>query len=670
MDRIKKYQVIKAIFYFIHIYLMFELLSQYGSLLDELYLPLVFSTIIALMTYIINTQVNSKSSNFLIYFLLAGSIAYTSSLGRSVGVSETVLPFVITFQLCGWYFQKFMHEILANHRLVRRNHPKKYDIRLILLALISGFYVFAHFSNTLYAVARVVFILYFFINIGTPLVKVIYLLLHKNQPKRSLLSWMLGVPVAAFFPFFLLHVIPSLFGQPWVNAYLTAWAFFIIPIGYTYLILAKKMISIRLVMNRVIYYSGLALLQSLFLLFFLFWFHVDLNLMDTLQVFLPLLLLNILFFFIKEQFDYRLRNLLFRDRNNRVQSIEKLVNELEHCLTKEEVDNVAIREINRKFERVDVTVLTYHEQTDQLEREYLIGEADFAEVPFSQLANQGSPIMIEHENRMGICLAKQSNTWDYLWIRKQQGKARFQQEDKDWLVQLVSYLRFAYEIIRSNQRSVRQLMEEGDTSPEASRFLFHFGEIERRRLAEDIHDTILQDQIYVSRELERLAEEKNQPELQKLRNKVKQIIDKTRETCEDMMPATLSQQGLAASLEKLGVQFQQTTAFQFRYDVEIEAEPFEHHQKSRVIYRLVEELLNNAMQHADAKHVTVHVWQTAADVYLDYLDDGKGFDDKEALQEGGTGLNSFVNRVESVDGSMELKTDTRRAVQILITIPR
>lgn len=57
-------------------------------------------------------------------------------------------------------------------------------------------------------------------------------------------------------------------------------------------------------------------------------------------------------------------------------------------------------------------------------------------------------------------------------------------------------------------------------------------------------------------------------------------------------------------------------------------------------------------------------------IYIDYIDDGNGFNIEEVIQNEQVGLRNIIERIKSVNGNIEFATTTPKNVQIYITIPR
>src|SRR5690606_10557007 len=86
------------------------------------------------------------------------------------------------------------------------------------------------------------------------------------------------------------------------------------------------------------------------------------------------------------------------------------------------------------------------------------------------------------------------------------------------------------------------------------------------------------------------------------------------------------------------------------------------------VYRIVQELLNNALKHAGASQIIVQCSDEKDHLFLTVEDNGKGFD-TSYLKTGGIGLKSIENRVALLNGRMETDSQPDRGTTISIEIP-
>jgi len=162
-------------------------------------------------------------------------------------------------------------------------------------------------------------------------------------------------------------------------------------------------------------------------------------------------------------------------------------------------------------------------------------------------------------------------------------------------------------------------------------------EDERRRLARELHDDTAQALIALSRGLDTLGGWHVEPPLSEsdarfladLRGLAKRTLDSVRQACYDLRPSVLDDLGLSAALASLAQSvtrrglrcaFMEHGTYQpCRPEVEV------------TIYRVAQEALANALQHARASRATLRITYTADAITLRVSDDGCGFDYATAL---------------------------------------
>ena len=85
------------------------------------------------------------------------------------------------------------------------------------------------------------------------------------------------------------------------------------------------------------------------------------------------------------------------------------------------------------------------------------------------------------------------------------------------------------------------------------------------------------------------------------------------------------------------------------------------------IYRIIQELLNNILKHADAKNVSIAIKEKDKIIHIVVADDGKGFKVKGKRK--GIGISNMINRVESYNGKLQIKSSLGMGCKTNITIP-
>lgn len=93
-------------------------------------------------------------------------------------------------------------------------------------------------------------------------------------------------------------------------------------------------------------------------------------------------------------------------------------------------------------------------------------------------------------------------------------------------------------------------------------------------------------------------------------------------------------------------------------------------QKQLIMVRIVQEILQNIIKHAEAKNVEVIMNFNTSYLEINVTDDGKGFIPGEKLQNAsGLGLNNIINRAEIIGGQAKINSILNGGTHIKLTIP-
>jgi len=91
-------------------------------------------------------------------------------------------------------------------------------------------------------------------------------------------------------------------------------------------------------------------------------------------------------------------------------------------------------------------------------------------------------------------------------------------------------------------------------------------------------------------------------------------------------------------------------------------------QKELVLFRIVQEAINNTLKHSGAKYLTVSL-QYSQDLFtLTVLDDGSGFDPKEAVAKNGSGLKNIQNRANLIGAEVSINSEAGKGSEIRVSL--
>jgi signal transduction histidine kinase len=199
---------------------------------------------------------------------------------------------------------------------------------------------------------------------------------------------------------------------------------------------------------------------------------------------------------------------------------------------------------------------------------------------------------------------------------------------------------------------------------------------ERARFARDLHDSVTQSLYSLALFAEaarRLATagdtQRATHYLERLRTTAQQALKEMRLVVHQLRPHALEHEGLAGALEQRLDAVERRAGLQARLLVEgeldlpaaIEAE----------LYHIAQEALNNALKHAAATAVTVHLAIVGAEqgncvVRLEVADDGCGFDPQAIGDHGGLGLISLRERAAKLGATVHIHSAPGAGTRVIV----
>lgn len=197
-------------------------------------------------------------------------------------------------------------------------------------------------------------------------------------------------------------------------------------------------------------------------------------------------------------------------------------------------------------------------------------------------------------------------------------------------------------------------------------------ENERKRFAKELHDG-LGPLLSVVKMLVSGIKDTNSVEMnKKIVDNTRQVVDEAivtiREISTNLSPHILNSFGLKVSLESFINKLRTIKAVNVDFKTNIGKERFNYNAEV-IMYRIICELINNTLKHADAKAIKIRLSKKATILSLVYSDDGKGFvGDSNIINNGGMGLDNMINRLKSVNGDMKLDSTPGEGMKAVVEI--
>jgi signal transduction histidine kinase len=216
---------------------------------------------------------------------------------------------------------------------------------------------------------------------------------------------------------------------------------------------------------------------------------------------------------------------------------------------------------------------------------------------------------------------------------------------------------------------IKQLEDEKKLT--AVRMVLVGQEEERKRVAQELHDGIgvllSTARIHFSGLMHVANDKKSQKLLSNANEKLRQASVELRKISHAMMPGVLSKFGLQEALEDLFDELNDSGKIEITYTFYMPEKNMP--EKTEIIlYRVVQELINNTLQHAKADRIDFSMHRQMNRLEIDYADDGIGFDPEPQFKNKGLGLSGIYTRIDYLKGQIENKSSRGKGTSFKILI--
>lgn len=145
-------------------------------------------------------------------------------------------------------------------------------------------------------------------------------------------------------------------------------------------------------------------------------------------------------------------------------------------------------------------------------------------------------------------------------------------------------------------------------------------------------------------------------------------ISEMRRVAHNMMPESLLKFGLSQAVQDYCESLNESKVIQVTFKNLGLNERLENSVEI-VLYRIIQELVNNVIKHANAKHVFIQLSKNEHLLTLTVEDDGKGFDVKSIENIRGFGLTNIQSRVDYLKGSLNIDSNIETGTSVFVEIP-
>ena len=196
-------------------------------------------------------------------------------------------------------------------------------------------------------------------------------------------------------------------------------------------------------------------------------------------------------------------------------------------------------------------------------------------------------------------------------------------------------------------------------------------ENERKRIARDLHDTVLQNLTHILHqvELSQMYIDKDpvqtKLELFSAQKNIKIAIEELRNLVFDLRPMSFDDLGFKETFDNFYDLIKRYSNFEVEFDVDDITDKSEYYLLT--VYRIAREALTNALRHSGGDKVLFHCKNDGKNIHMLIVDNGKGMDNQEINEKKNFGLSVIRDRVDLLGGTIDIISNN--GTKIMIDIP-
>jgi signal transduction histidine kinase len=196
-------------------------------------------------------------------------------------------------------------------------------------------------------------------------------------------------------------------------------------------------------------------------------------------------------------------------------------------------------------------------------------------------------------------------------------------------------------------------------------------ERERRQLAKDLHDGIGPLLSNIKMSVSALDKSQingfNRTVVDNISTLINESITALKYTSNNLSPHILDNFGLASAVSSFTENINRLGKIEITFNNNVESIRFESQIETN-LYRIICELFQNTVKHADASKVSLLVHFHEGKIIIQYFDDGVGFDPGDTVKMSGMGISNMKSRLKALNGEIEFKRIMPRGMMTSITL--
>jgi two-component system sensor histidine kinase ComP len=659
-----------------------------NNLLNLAHIAEIFSFVLALFIYL---KMNSRSARFLslvffnigVVFMSLGVSVRGDLLGK-IGINAGVMLVPILFL---HYFIILLREKasleLSTKFLKYLYIPIIFSVLIILTCLQVN-----KLTNQIYQITQSATIIFFlcYLILNFIFLSFIYFKHRKDKTYASTIIKTVWYALwVSFIPLTFFSFLPKLlYGHELVNSSITGWVVLFLPISFAYLISTKQLYDIDTIFRRLLLTTLICVIPTGFIVGIISMFLPKEDLASNLGVifFLILIVFSIVLYSL-EYITTKLEKVMFPRKHQLKKALKKISQNMKSISNMRELKEIILEDIVQTLRVMGGAIVFQYPHKIEF---ITTGKIDQANIE-SSLSVVDSD---SDESEYTIFPVNHHEEYiSYLVMTRNKTNTQLNLEEKQWLGLIISYLAVSLEnlyLIRKLTMKVHEMAAQIPNEQAAQdlvwfrKIMFELQEKERVRIAMDLHDTTMQDLYFLKGKIEQFMKdytllEIGERKLASIYDYIEIINSNLRQSCFELYPHLLQEIGLIETIrqvieqEEIGFPF--TMQFISRGATAVEDSGLE---AKRHLFRIFQELLNNAKKHSQASKVKIELTFQKNNFYFVYEDDGIGFDEgrltAKEINSSGNGIEQLKSRVIYLNGRFELETEKGKGMKLQIILPK
>jgi len=223
------------------------------------------------------------------------------------------------------------------------------------------------------------------------------------------------------------------------------------------------------------------------------------------------------------------------------------------------------------------------------------------------------------------------------------------------------YLLLSFGVVSLSLYFLKQALAKRHMQEKFSEALIFSQEVERTRIARELHDSVGQQLTLIKRKSQ-------MADLDEITFMTNSALEEVRSISRGLYPAVLKQLGLTESIKQLIHDLDEGTSIFFTSELDV-IDSYFSEQESLNFYRFIQESLANILKHAEATSAEIEIKIIGPKIAVKITDNGIGFDPTQAKRKQSMGLKTIAERIRILKGTFQISSKQGQGTIILTEIP-